>query len=628
MEREKARRGDPGSRWQAARTATLSLLLLLVPLVVVVAALATSSRVPVDGDEPHYLIIAASVLRDFDFDVRNNYRYDGIAGEIYPAPLQPHALMPTGGPQHMPGLGILLAVPFGLAGITGARVALALLVTPILGVAVYRWSRTALDPADATLATLGVLACSPVMFGASQLYPDLLGGVAIFALASWLWRTGPHTRAASWCVYWLVAGFLCWLHVKYFAPTAVLAAVGAGRLWHDRVRCTPVMHAAFAALFLTGPALFATFSRTYFGDFLGGRSGAELNFDVARAIELVLGLHLDQVHGMFVVQPLLLSGLVALGWMVRRRHPLVLPWLLLYASIVVPNALQQIPYGGHVAPAGRFGWSAMWLWLIPVGIAVHELRAWRSPYGVRLILLVGIAYQAALAISWMPAPQRLFNGLFAPDLWQPSLFPVPIVLSLPKLGPHGDIGYAPNVVWTCAALALFAAGWLHPWRWRWLPALGTAVAALFLLPVDDPLGRATTSPLRRYEAEHMPGRCTASRQRAASNGFVCRQTRDHVFAVSGPFVSLDPGAYEIVAAVRSGGGPARGVLEVVSARGRNQVARREFRIPTSTASVLTLSFHADRSLQDVEFRVRGGQGFEIDYVDLRRRDGPTASGPM
>ena len=51
MEREKARRGDPGSRWQAARTATLLPLLLLVPLVVVVAALATSSRVRVDGND-------------------------------------------------------------------------------------------------------------------------------------------------------------------------------------------------------------------------------------------------------------------------------------------------------------------------------------------------------------------------------------------------------------------------------------------------------------------------------------------------------------------------------------------------------------------------------------------------
>ena len=600
------------------RLPRLPLLVLLAVLVVVPAAvLATVQPLAVDGDEPHYLIIAASVLRDFDFDVRNNYQHDAINGEIFPAPMQPHALMRTGGPQHMPGLGVILAIPFGLDGTAGARVSLVLLLTLTLGVAVYRWCCTVLDPINAMLATLGVLACSPVVFGSSQLYPDFAGGVAIFALASWLWRTGPRAHAGSWCVYWLFAGLLCWLHVKYYAPTAVLAAMGAGELWRHRVRFTPVMYATFAMLFLAGPALFATFSWTYFGDLLGGRGGEELNFDVARAIELVLGQHLDQVHGMFVSQPLLLSGLVALGWMIRRRHPLVLPWLLLYASVVVPNALQQIPYGGHVGPAGRFGWSALWLWLVPVGIAVRELRGWRSPYAVGLVLLAGIAYQAALAVSWIPAPQRLFNGLFAPDLWQPSLFPVPIMLSLPKLGPHGNIGYAPNVVWACAALALVAAGWLRRWRWRCLPALATAIAALFLLPVDDPLGRGTTSPLRRYEAEHMPRRCTAYPQQHASNGLVCRQDQEHAFAVAGPWVSLDPGAYEIEAAVRSEV-PTAGVLEVVSSRGGHQIARRAFRMPGSRASFLTLSFHADRSLRDVEFRVRGRQGFEIDYIDLRR----------
>ena len=119
----------------------------------------------------------------------------------------------------------------------------------------------------------------------------------------------------------------------------------------------------------------------------------------------------------------------------------------------------------------------------------------------------------------------------------------------------------------------------------------------------------------------MPGRCTAYPQGHASNGLACQQYQDHSFAVSGPFVSLEPGSYEIVAAVRSGG-PARGVLEVVSTRGRNQVARHDFRMPGSTASFLTLSFHLDRSLRDVEFRVRGIRGFEIDYIDLRRAGSP------
>ena len=32
-----------------------------------------SGRLRITGDEPHYLIIAASAVRDRDFDVRNNY---------------------------------------------------------------------------------------------------------------------------------------------------------------------------------------------------------------------------------------------------------------------------------------------------------------------------------------------------------------------------------------------------------------------------------------------------------------------------------------------------------------------------------------------------------------------------
>ena len=97
-------------------------LVLLAAIVAVPARSTTVQPLAVDGDEPHYLIIAASVLRDFDFDVRATTSTTQSHGEIFPAPMQPHALMRTGGPQHMPGLGIILAIPFGLAGAAGARV--------------------------------------------------------------------------------------------------------------------------------------------------------------------------------------------------------------------------------------------------------------------------------------------------------------------------------------------------------------------------------------------------------------------------------------------------------------------------------------------------------------------------
>ena len=569
-----------------------------------------SGRLPLDGDEPHYLIIAASVLRDLDFDVRNNYEQNAAGGE-FPAPARPHALMRTGGPQHMPGLGVLLSVPFGLGGVSGARAGLALLLVSFLAFAVYRWNRTVLRAADARLATLGVLACAPVLFGASQLYPDLAGGVAVFALVGWLWGSDRSSRAA-WGAYWLVAGLLCWLHVKFYAPSAVLAAAGAWHLWRDSPRYTVATYALFAGLFVTGPALFGAFSIPAFGDMLGGRGGGELNTDPSRALELFLGLHLDQVHGMFIQQPLFLPGLAALGWMLRRRHPLTLSFLVLYASLTVPNALQQVPYGGHAAPAGRFGWTAMWLWLVPLGVAAGSLGSRVAP-AMRVAVLAGIGYQAMLAVSWVPEPRRLFNALFPPDVWQPSLFPAAAMLSLPKLGPHADISYAPNAVWAFAALSLLAAGFLRPPTLRWLPLAIVAVWIPLVLPIEDALNRSSQPVLRRYEAEHF---CAAE-----VTAVGCRRDAVRRSALSGPWIRLDPGAYAVVVSwrARPSRRQDRATVRVTGGRGRTTIVRQDF-VLQAPRGITTIPFDVERTAYEVEFRVSGPRSLEVDYVDLRDAD--------
>ena len=605
----------------------LSLVLLLVTSIGLTAWWTASGRMPLKGDEPHYLIIAASVLRDFDFDVGNNYAQDAASHEIWNGELPPHAL-PRGTsmwPQHMPGLGVLLAAPFGIGGVPGARIGLVLLLIPVFAVAVYRWSRNCLNPADALIATMGMTACAPVVFGASQLYPDLPAGIAVVALAGWLWGRERRTRL-GWCVYWLVAGMLCWLHVKYYAPAAILAVLGAWRLYRDRDhRFTPAIHAMFGGLFLLGPALFSAFSIPIFGTPMGGRdAGTELNTGIFEALEILWGLHVDQVHGLFVHQPLLLPGLVALGWMIRRRHPLTLPWLVLYASLIVPNALQRITYGGHVPPAGRFAWSAMWLWLAPLGIAGQELRR-RFPLArwTRGFVALGIVYQAVLAAQWMPVPERLFNGLFPADAWQPSLFATDVMLSLPKLGLHGDIGYPPNVVWTLAALSLIAIGFFPATRLRYIPLAATALLAFLVLPVDDELERTRTAP-RRYEAENTPARCTVHARPSTSNGHVCRQDVDHDFAVAGPFVTLEPGGYRIIAAVHQGraSSPGRGSIQVVANRGNTLVARHPFRlVPSAQWTHIPVEFRIDHALDEVEFRLRGFEGLEVDYIEIHSVEG-------
>ena len=70
--------------------------------------------------------MARSVALDRDFDLKSNYEEEALTGWVYPGPLAPHAFQggPEWPPYHSPGLGLLLALPFGYAGLDGARLAL------------------------------------------------------------------------------------------------------------------------------------------------------------------------------------------------------------------------------------------------------------------------------------------------------------------------------------------------------------------------------------------------------------------------------------------------------------------------------------------------------------------------
>jgi hypothetical protein len=179
-------------------------------------------------------------------------------------------------------------------------------------------------------------------------------------------------------------------------------------------------------------------------------------------LEIFLGLHLDQAQGMFLQQPLLLPGLIGAGYMLRRRHPLTVPWLLLYGSLILPNSMELTRYGGG-GPAGRFAWSAMWLWLVPLGIWLQDERTALERY-VRPVVLTALAYQAALAARWVQTPLTLFTS-YQEALWERnSLFPVDLRHFLPSFyfwDFESYLSHPPNVVWVTAATLLLIAGFMR-----------------------------------------------------------------------------------------------------------------------------------------------------------------------
>jgi hypothetical protein len=396
----------------------MRLAIAAVP-VVLALAVCIGQHLPPTGDEPHYLIIADSVVSDGDLNLENNYKGDSQTRRMF-GNLLPHVYnVPRGWiPAHMPGLGILLAIPLALGGLIGVRLAL-ILLAGALPWTLMSWLDDRLPTGLAASLTLGLTLTFPFVFDASQIYPDLPGGVIVTALAVWL-ITQIENREGGlrWAGFWLIVGALPWLHVKFMGPTIVFLIGGlmaARRIDRGRRALDPLWT---APLVLIGLGSLAAYHQWAYGSPFGARGTRELTTSWSRGTMMFLGLHLDQSQGMFVQQPFLLAGVAALAAFVRMRPRLSLFWMALYASAIVPNSMELARYGGG-GPVGRFGWTAAWLWSIPLGVALvprrHTLA--RDLYPA---VVVSLAYQAALAVRWLPAPQVLFPHLNDP---RDSLFP-------------------------------------------------------------------------------------------------------------------------------------------------------------------------------------------------------------
>ena len=632
----------------------------------------TTKRYQLTGDEPHYFILAASLLRDGDVDVRNNFDEDAVTGEIY-GPISGRHVQTYSGREysnHAPGLSALLVLPFAVGGTVGGRLLLCFLITPILGWACWRWLEGRAPPGDVACIIAGVLLCPVILLGSGQVYGDLLAGVVIVALAVWLWnRVGrdeagaPQRRSpVAWMLFGLIAGLLPWLHMKYLAVTALFGLFGAWQIWIERPwryassRSPWWGYASAGAFLLIGPATFLAFQMATHGRPLGGLGGELTRTPYLRALEFLIGNHLDQAQGLFWHQPLLLFGVVALGWMMRVRHRLTIPWLLLYGALMAPPALLA-EWGG--IPLGRLNWGGMWLWLLPIGWWMGAERTSLSRY-IRPVLLAALAYQAMVALRWIPSPTDLFLGPYSNLVWaRDSLFPLPVRYILPHFYLRvGDgwwivryLEYLPNLIWLAAAAFLAVAGWM--WsengrrRLRPVWATGLVVAAL-LLPVEPTADRAgphddalheqmthaigSTFP-RRFEAERMTPMQTASRSTRvdpnASDGYARDTTaaleRMDQFIVFGPYLRLEAGRYRVEATLRLAeptGLEVAGRFDVMDGRGRNVLATVPIasdRLPTDGSySKLAVSFDTAVALADVEFRVAAMPGADllIDYIDL------------
>lgn len=447
---------------------------------------------PITGDEPHYLMISESLLRDGDLYVANNYAAESpVTRELGRAWTQQEINGHSRGfSLHHPALGLWLLPAYALGGVAGARIFLAVASGLLFALLFYHIALSELGTRGWALVLAVITALNlPFLVGANRPYADLTAGILILH-AAWLVVRGFQRKSISRRALVLVgieAGILTWLHIRFPAPALILvafavwAALAAGA---RREAALPVL-AVFPFYLLLALYHWIAY-QNIFGPFGAGWS----SYDWHPTLMIALGLHWDSLQGIFFQAPWLLFGWLGIVPFVRANPRGALCVLLVYLAVILPNSLHFNWYGGATL-VGRYAWAAVGLWVFPLVYAfqIFLSHPW-GKYVIGGVAAASLALQALLAPIWLTDGFLVNRGVGMPQWTQQNLYTALLSLSLqqqwylPYFGNFATyLDHLPNLLWVIASALLVVLGYAL-WAQKRTVLWGTlilllAVAAAF-----------------------------------------------------------------------------------------------------------------------------------------------------
>ena len=405
----------------------------------------------ITGDEPHYLTIVTSLIRDGDLEIFNNYR-DKDYLPFYPwhlgdprDPEDMHALYGTGGnlySKHSIGLPLLILPAMWLGG-HGLAIGFMMALSALLSTELWRlardiagsqreatlrqgrqstrqpggvgWAtRSAYQSVGAGRRWSGIIAtatwflvvtASPLFFYSDQFYPEVPGAllvtVALRALLPSTLGTASFVRLA------LVVSLLPWFHLRYIPIATVIATCGLvrwafpglsgprpdGKVVHGSTRNWTAAILGTLIVAVAGGSLLTLDMRLFGGiPAVNDYGSVSLSNIPAGA----LGLLFDRQYGLLPYGPvylLALYGLLALprqlGWV--RSGPM-LTLLISYFAFIASFSF----WFGAFSPPSRMLVPVMPIFVAGLAVALHRWRGWRMTIAAIALALADWAIIAQL----------------------------------------------------------------------------------------------------------------------------------------------------------------------------------------------------------------------------------------
>lgn len=467
----------------------------LLPLLVYVSVLpwVQAHYVP-SGDEPYYLLTTHSLAYDGDIDLSNNYaRDDALAFQS--ESIEPQPRDPTGGrgqiySRHSPAVPALLALPYRLAGRTGAAFVMLLLAAGVAwgGLALARELHPRRHRGQ-LLAWLILAFGSPLAAYSYRFWSEVPAALCL-TLASLLILRQRDGRSLGAGRLLMLAVLLAYPVLAKVRFALVAAPLGALAWWRTGRRWKPIAVVG-GALLVAGTAVLILHLAHY--DRVFGKYSLRMldlrRFPASEWLNGVAGLLLDNAFGLAAAYPLWLLLVPALVLTLAKRPPsrgLLLVWIP-YLLILLPrsNAFSQF------APPFRYALAVLPVLaacLVPVleDRRASVLRVTCALAGLTLVLAIVWTVQPEWTVHRVTGTTHLIDRL---ELLTGSDFG--------RLFPSYMRVRMAAWIWTGAVLLLAVC-------WRWWPAGPRSrgfSAPLLLLMVACTVWTAGHAPTQTVEFE-------------------------------------------------------------------------------------------------------------------------------